>query len=224
MEQIRAGVSSAREAIARRAMPTIPEGVRDEVNASIRRFASIRNPKDLVTVIEEETGRLSEVVVPILAQHPLPIHGQRRAEVAAALAAATGAAVAEIDELAVLFTDGVAAPTIPFAGGGLLVAFVLEVWIAVSARVHAIETAGREVDPHVLSSEVAAALLGIDMNAVKQLSKRAAKAVGRRMAKRWALGLAPVAGIVIDGAAARRTVAAMGRLPMDDHPLARRSE
>jgi hypothetical protein len=74
------------------------------------------------------------------------------------------------------------------------------------------------VDPEVLSAEVAASLLGIDMNAVKQLSKRGAKAVGQRMAKRWALGLAPVAGIVIDGAAARRTVAAIGRLPMEDHP------
>jgi hypothetical protein len=218
MEQIRAGVSSARGAIARRALPTIPEGVRDEVNESIRRFASIRTPKDLLTVVEEETGRLSEAVVPVLAQHPLPIRGQRQGEVVAAFAAAAGATIAELDELAVLFTDGVAAPTIPFAGGGLVVAFVLELWIAVSTRVHAIERAGRAVDPEVLSAEVAASLLGIDMNAVKQLSKRGAKAIGKRMAKRWALGLAPVAGIVIDGAAARRTVAAIGRLPMDDHP------
>lgn len=219
MQQIRDGMSSARSAIARRALPAIPAGVRDEINVSIRRFAAVRTPKDLITAIEEETGRLSEVAVPILAQHPLPIRSNRQAQGIATLTGATGALIAEIDELALIFTDGAAAPTVPFTGGALLVAFVLEIWIAVSTRVNAIEAAGRVVDGEVLSREIAASLLGIDMNAVKQLSKGVARRIGKRMASRWAKGLAPVAGIVIDGTAARRTVAAIGRIPLEDHPL-----
>jgi hypothetical protein len=92
------------------------------------------------------------------------------------------------------------------------------VWIAVSLRVHRIEAAGRDVDMSVLASEVNSAILDLDMTAVKELSGRVATAVGKRVARRWAGALAPGVGIVIDGVAARRTVAAISKLPLDDHP------
>jgi hypothetical protein len=214
-----ASVTSARTALAGRRLPPLPPAVKDELNASIRRFGSIRSPKDLLNAIEEETGRLAGITVPLLAMHPLPIKRQRASEAVAALTAATAATVAELEELALIATAGTAAPTVPAAGSGLLAAFVIEVWVAVSARVNQIEAAGRVVDADELSSEVASALLGIDMKAVKQLSTRIAKAIGARVARRWAYTLAPVVGIAIDGIAARRTVRAICRLPLDAHPL-----
>jgi hypothetical protein len=196
----------------------LPPGVVDELKSSGRRLAAIRKPRDLLSVLEAEVGRLSRVVVPLLAHHPLPVRGRRTAELLAATAAAGAAAFVELDEIAVLFTEGVAAPTVPAAGASLLVAFVVEVWIAVSLRVHQVAAAGREVDMDVLASEVNSAILDLDMRAVKDLSGRVAAAVGKRVARRWAGALAPGVGIVIDGVAARRTVAAISKMPLDDHP------
>jgi hypothetical protein len=219
MEQIRAGVRSARSTVAGRRIPALPPAVRDELNASIRRFAAVRSPKDLLNAVEDETGRLAEITVPLLAHHPLPIRNRRTGEAYAALAAAAAAGVANLAELALVVTHGLAAPTIPAAGSGLLASFVIEVWIAVSVRVNQVEAAGRVVDHDVLASEVASALLGIDMAAVKQLSTRVARAIGTRVARRWAAALAPVAGIAIDALAARRTVRSICALPITDHPL-----
>jgi hypothetical protein len=136
------------------------------------------------------------------------------------LAATTGAgaaALVELDELAVLFTDGAATPTVPAAGASLLVAFVVEVWIAVSLRVHQIEAAGHQVDMDVLVTEVNSALLDVEMTGLKDVSGRVATAVGKRVARRWAGALAPGVGIVIDGVAARRTVVAIAAIPLDAH-------
>ncbi|MEY2449648.1 MAG: hypothetical protein QOH79_3124 [Acidimicrobiaceae bacterium] len=204
----------------RQLIARVPPEVLDEVKTSARRLTSVRKPRDLLSVLETEVGRLSRVVVPTFAHHPLPLRGRRRAEMLAATAAAAAAAFVELDELAVLFTEGVAAPTVPAAGASLLVAFVVEVWIAVSLRVHQIEAAGREVDMNVLASEVNSAILDLDMTGVKQLSTRVAGAVGKRVARRWAGALAPGVGMVIDGVAARRTVAAISRMPVDAHPPA----
>jgi hypothetical protein len=196
----------------------LPPEVLDELKTSARRLTKVRKPRDLLSVLETEVGRLSRVVVPTLARRPLPIRGRRSAELLAATAAAAAAAFVELDELAVLFTEGVAAPTVPAAGASLLVAFVIEVWLAVSLRVHQIEAAGRQVDMDLLASEVNSAILDLDMTGVKQLSTRVAAAVGKRVARRWAGALAPGVGMVIDGVAARRTVAAISRLPVDAHP------
>jgi hypothetical protein len=190
----------------------------DELKVSARRLAAIRKLRDLVAVLEAEVGRLSGVVVPLLAHHPLPVRSRRAAELLAATTAAAAAALVELDEIALLFTEGVAAPTAPAAGASLLVAFVIEVWIAVSLRVHQLEAAGRQVDMEVLTSEVNSAILDLDMTAVKDLSNRVAAAVGKRVARRWAGALAPGVGIVIDGVAARGTVAAIAKMPIDAHP------
>jgi hypothetical protein len=197
----------------------LPPGVMDELKFSVRRLVTVRRPRDLVAVLEAEVGRLSGVVVPLLAQHPLPVRGRRSAGLLAATTAGAAAVLVQLDELAVLFTDGAATPTVAAAGASLLVAFVVELWIAVSLRVHHIEAAGRQVDVEVLTSEISSAILDLDMSAVKQLSGRVAKAIGKRVARRWAGALAPGVGIVIDGVAARRTVAAIATMPVEAHPL-----
>jgi hypothetical protein len=197
-------------------LPTVPVAVRDELNAFLRRLTAVRSPKDAIAALDDSTDRLLEISVPVLAQHPLPVHGRRRAEMTAAFAGGAGALVAELDEIAVVFTDGIAAPVIVAAD---VAARGVEGWVAVSLRVHQLRRAGRDVDPAVLSNEVKAAILGVDMQTVKHLAKNAAKRVARRIARRWAVGLAPAVGVAINGAAARRTIRAIARLPLDDHPL-----
>jgi hypothetical protein len=195
----------------------MPPEVIEELKVSGRRLTTVRRPRDLIAVLEAEVARLSGVVVPVLARHPLPVRRRRSAEMLAATTAAGAAALVELDELAVLFTEGAATPTVPAAGASLLVAFVIEVWIAVSLRVHQIETSGRRVDMGALVSEVNSALLGVDMSAAKDTYGHVATAVGKRVARRWAGALAPGVGIVIDGVAARRTIAAIAVMSLDAH-------
>jgi hypothetical protein len=198
----------------------LPPGIIDELKVSAKQLASVRGPRQLVTLLESEVGRLSGVIVPLLARYPLPVRHPRIAAASAAAAAAGAAAIVSLDELAVLFTDGAAAPTVPGAGVALLVAFVLEVWIAASLRVHQVERAGRQVDMDVLSSEVSSAVLGVDMVAVRALAGRVTGAVGKRLSRRWAGALVPGVGLVVDGTAAGKTVRAITDLPVDAHPLA----
>jgi len=206
---------------ARRAADALPDQVRAELRQSALRLSAVRTPKDVVKVVEAEVGRLSQVVVPVLAAHPLPVTTRRSASMLAGSSAALAAAFAELDELAIVVTDGVAAPTATAAASGLVIAFVVEVWATVSLRVHQIRAAGREVDEPTLALEVTAAILGTDVLFVRQLAGRAASALGKRMTKRWAAALVPGAGIAVDGWAATRSVRAVIALPLDGHPPAR---
>jgi hypothetical protein len=120
----------------------------------------------------------------------------------------------------VVFTDGVAAPSLPAAFSALASALITEVWVAVSLRVHEIEGAGRQVDTALLSEEVTAAMLGTDVFMVRQLAGRAARRIARRLAKRSAQALVPGVGIAVDAWAATRTVKALSGFAVDAHPQA----
>jgi hypothetical protein len=204
---------------ARQTYESLPEPVRAELRTSAHRLASVRTPKDMLKVLEAEVGRLSQVVVPVLAEHPLPVRTRRSASTLAGVSAGLAAAFAELDELAIVLTDGIAAPTAAGAATGLLAAFVVEVWASVSLRVHQVQADGREVDVEVLADEVTAAILGTDVVFVRQLAGRAAAALGKRIARRWASVLIPGAGVAIEGWAAARTIRAIAALPLDSHPL-----
>jgi hypothetical protein len=224
---VRRGSMEARRAInalpgvarqARQIVDTLPESVKDEVRQSTRRLAGVRTPKDLLQALEAEVGHLSQVVVPVLAAHPLPIRSRAQAMAAAGGAAGLAAAFAEIDGIAILVTDGVLAPSAVAAGGALLAAFVNEVWVATSWRVHQIERSGRRPDPALLADELTAAVLGVNVVVARQLAGRTARAIGRRITRRWAAALVPVAGVVVDAWASTRTVKAIAALPVDGHP------
>lgn len=204
---------------AKRAVGLLPEQVRSELRVSVLRLSSVRTPKDLLQVLEAEVGRLSQVVVPVLAAYPLPVRTRRSAAFVAGTGAVLAAGFAEIDELAIVVSDGVAAPTAGAAASGLLAAFVVEVWAAVSVRVHQIQADGREVDESTLALEVTAAILGTDVVFVRQLAGRAATALGKRLTRRWAGALVPGAGVAIEGWAATRTIDAVTALPLDAHPV-----
>jgi hypothetical protein len=203
----------------RRLVDSMPDDARRELRASIRRVGAVRTPKEALRVLETEAGRLSHAVVPVLAEHPLPVRDRRSGRMVVATTAGLAAAFAELEEFAIVLTGGVAAPSAVSAGAALLAAFVSEIWVAVSVRVHQVKDAGREVDPAVLADEVVAALLRTDLVFVRQLAGRAAHALGRRMTRRWATALVPLAGVVVDGWAASRTVRAISRLPLEPHPM-----
>src|SRR4051794_794373 len=101
----------------------LPPGIIDELKVSAKQLASVRGPRQLLTLLESEVGRLSGVIVPLLARYPLPVRHPQIAAASAGTAAAVAAAIVSLDELAVLFTEGAAAPTVPGAGVSLLVAF-----------------------------------------------------------------------------------------------------
>jgi hypothetical protein len=198
----------------------MPEDARRELRESVRRLSSVRSTKEALQVVETEAARLTHAVVPVLADHPLPLRDRTSGKAVAATVAGLAAGFAEIDEIAIIVTEGVAAPSAVGAFAGYLGAFVAELWVAVSVRVHQLHADDREVDPALLAEEVLAALLGTDLMSVRHLAGRVARAVGRRMTKRWAMGLVPVAGVAVDAWAASRTVQAISRLPLDAHPRA----
>jgi hypothetical protein len=213
--------ATALPAVARQSkqvLDSLPESVRSEVQQSVHRLAAVRTPKDVLQVLEAEVSRLSQVIVPVFAAHPLPIHTRGRATMVVAVGAGLAAGFAEIDELAIIVTDGLAAPSAVAAGSVLLLAFVAEVWVAVSLRVHQIARDDRTVDPVLLADEVTAAVLGTDVVFVRQLAGRAARSMARRLTRRWAAALVPGAGVAVDAWAASRTVKAIIRLPLDGHP------
>jgi hypothetical protein len=208
----------AGEVRAGRVAGLLPDGVAAELATSVRRVAAVRRPKDVVAAVEAEAGRLSRVVVPALAHHPLPVTAPGAASLLAAGTAALAAGFAEVDELALVVSNGVAAPTAVAAGAGLLGALVVEVWAAVSVRVRQLEDAGRAVDLDLLADEVAAALLRVDSAFTGQLVGRTTLAVGKRIGRRWAAGLVPVVGMFLDGAAAARTIRIVTAQPVERHP------
>ena len=198
----------------------MPEDARRELRTSVRRLSSVRSTKEALQVLETEAARLAHAVVPTLAEHPLPVRDRTSGRAVAATAAGLAAGFAELDEIAIVVTEGVAAPSAVGAFAGYLGAFVIELWVAVSVRVHEVQQNGRTVDTTVLADEVLAALLGTDLVSARHLAGRTARALGRRMTKRWAMGLVPVAGVAVDAWAASRTVQAIARLPLDAHPRA----
>lgn len=205
---------------ARQLVDTMPDDARRELRESVRRLSSVRSTKEALQVLETEAARLARAVVPVLAEHPLPVRDRISGKAVAATAAGLAAGFAEIDEIAIIVTDGVAAPSAVGAFAGYLGAFVAELWVAVSLRVHQLHGQGRDVDTAVLADEVIAALLGTDLVSVRHLTGRVARAVGRRVTKRWAMGLVPIAGVAVDAWAASRTVQVISRFPPDAHPRA----
>src|SRR5437879_8218789 len=224
---VRIGSAQARRAVdavptvvreSRHAIDALPDDVKVKVRQSVTRLAGVRNPKDLVGALEREVAWIFQVLVPVLAAHPLPIHSRRRAYTAVAASSGLAAAFAEADEVLVVFTDGVAAPSLPAAFSALAGALITEVWVAVSLRVHDIERAGRQVDTALLSEEVTAAMLGTDVFMVRQLAGRAAKRIARRLAKRSAQALVPGVGLAVGAGAAAPAVKALSGVAVDAHP------
>jgi hypothetical protein len=196
----------------------LPEGVRDEVAQSVGRLKKVRSFSAAKKAVVEEAERLFLAVTPILAAAPLPVRGWQ-ARAAAGTAGGAGAVVEQAEEIADIISWGGALPSAPAVAAAVFSAWMLELWIALSARVHQVRAAGREVDPEALGRELAAAYLGDAHPGRRDGNTNIVRAVAVRAAERWAAGLVPGVGIAFDSYASQRTVARILRQPMSAHPL-----
>ena len=199
-------------------LPTrLPPDVREQIGVSARRLTKVRSLKGAKRTLLEEAERLFLTVTPLLAATPLPVTGWR-ARLAAGGAGCAAAVVEQAEELATLVSWGGALPSAPVATGAVVTAWILELWLAVSARVNQVKAAGRQVDADTLSRELAGAYLG-DADAVRRDGMgNVVRSVAMKAAERWAAGLVPGAGIVFDTYASQRTVARILAEPVTAHP------
>jgi hypothetical protein len=195
----------------------LPAGVREQIGQSVRRLAKVRSVKGAKKALIAEAERLFLVVTPLLAAAPLPLTGWQ-ARLAAGGAGGASAAVEQAEELAAFVSWGGALPSAPVVAGAVVTAWVLELWIALSARVNQLKAAGRQVDTDQLARELAGAYIG-DPDAVRRDGMaRVVRGVAVRAAERWAAGLVPGLGVVFDSFASQRTVARILREPLAAHP------
>jgi hypothetical protein len=195
----------------------LPPGVREQIGISAKRLAKVRSVKGAKKTILEEAERLFVAVTPLLAAAPLPVSGWQ-ARLAAGTTGCAAAVVEQAEEVAAVVSWGGALPSAPLVTGAVLTAWVLELWLAVSARVNQLKAAGRQVDPETLGRELAGAYLG-DPDAVRRDGRsKVIRSVALKAAERWAVGLVPGAGIAFDTYASQRTVARILAEPVVAHP------
>jgi hypothetical protein len=201
------------------ASTALPPGVRNEITASVRRLTAIRSIDDARRAMTSEAERLFVAVTPLLVAAPLPVSGWR-ARVAAGSAGAAAAAVEEAEAIAALISWGGALPAAPVVAAAVFSGWVLELWIAVSARVNQLHAADRQVDAAVLGKELAGAIVGDAHAVARDGAERVIRSVAVHAVERWATGLLPGLGIALDSFDAQRTVAAILREPLSAHPPA----
>ena len=197
------------------------------VGASARRLSRIRSPREAMDALPAELEHLVAATVPVLAEHPLPVTSARQARVWAAAAAGAAALLQQAGEVSLVESLGLAGTALaPTVVGGMLLAWVAELWLSVTVRVRRLDEAGRAVDHAVLATDMIEAVLGGPSRTDQPTHQRAARTLGRqaatRMGRRWAAGLVPVIGIAYDGWDAQRTIDRVLALPVETHPLARR--
>ncbi len=205
----------------------LPDEVVAMVGASARRLSRIRSPREAIDALPAELEHLVTAAVPILAEHPLPVGSARQARVWASAAAGAAALLQQAGEVSLVESLGLAGTALaPTVVGGMLLAWVAELWLSVTVRVGALEEAGRAVDHGVLAADMIEAVLGGPARQDEPAHQKAARTLGRRavtrVGRRWAAGLVPVLGIVYDGWDAQRTIDRVLALPVDTHPVARR--
>ncbi|MGH9126822.1 MAG: hypothetical protein ACRDZ8_19140 [Acidimicrobiales bacterium] len=197
----------------------LPPDVREQIGESVRRLSKVRSVKGAKAALLKEAERLFLNVTPLLAAAPLPLSGWG-ARLAAGSASGAGAVVEQAEELADLVSWGGALPSAPAAAAAVFTAWVLQLWIAVSARVRQLRTAGRQVDPDLIGLELARAYLGEPGIGKGDDLAAVARGVARRAVQGWLMGLVPGAGIAVDAYSAQRTVARILREPVTAHPPA----
>jgi len=204
----------------------LPDEVVAAVSASARRLSRIRSPREAMDALPAELEHLVAATVPVLAEHPLPVTSARQARVWASAAAGGAALLQQAGEVSLIESLGLAGSALaPTVVGGMLLAWVAELWLSVTVRVRSLDEAGRSVDHGVLAADMIDAVLGGPSRSGNAAHQKATRALGRqaatRMGRRWAAGLVPVIGIVYDGWDAQRTIDRVLALPMHTHPVAR---
>jgi hypothetical protein len=209
--------ADALQARVREVYDALPPDAAAEFRAALWRLRKARSPRQAVAALEHEIEHLFAVVAPTLAQHPLPIHTTRRAVTVVTLTAGTAAMVEEMEAIALMIpgVQTAAAPSLSVVVASAFAALLLEAYVAGSLRVHIVRAAGHDVDPSRVAREVFQAMTG---HADVRITKLAAQALARRMLRRWARAIVPVVGVSWAAWDARKTVAAISRMPIRVQP------
>lgn len=202
---------------AKQRMREVYEGLPPETAAELRKSAwrlrNARSPREAVAALEFEIEHIFSGIAPTLVEHPLPIRTTRRAIVSIGVVAGSAAAIDEMEAIALLIpgVQTAAVPTLPVVLGAAVVSLTLEGYVAASLRVHQLRAAGIEPDPHAVTRDVMQAMTG---RADVKYTKFAAKALARRMVRRWARGIVPIVGIGWATWDARKTMLAIDAMPV----------
>jgi len=190
----------------------MPPGTSAELRAAMVRLRQSRTPRQAVSALEHEIEHLFENVAPTLVRHPLPLRTPARAYATVATVAGAAAAVEEIEAIALLIpgVNTAAAPTLPLVVAASFGALALEAYVAASLRVHMLEAAGRAVEASSVIRDVLRAMTGRED---VRVTKFAAKALTRRMLRRWSRGIVPFVGIGYASWDAQKTIRAIARMP-----------
>jgi len=190
---------------------SLPPTAGTELRAAIVRLRRSRSPRQAVSALEHEIEHLFENIAPTLVQHPFPVRTPARAYAMVAAVAGSAAAVEEMEAIALLLpgVNTAAAPTLPLVVAASFGGLALEAYIAMSLRVHMLEAAGRAVDPASVTRDVMRAMTGRED---VRVTKLAAKALTRRMLRRWSRGVVPFVGIGYATWDAQKTIRAIARM------------
>jgi hypothetical protein len=214
VQQARGAVTRGRD-ITRQTTRALAEHAGPELALSAARLRRVRKPSDAIGVFEAEVEHLLRVLAPVLVENPLPIRDPAAARVVVATVAAGAATAEEAEEISLLFSGGASAPGLPSVIALAFVALAVEVHVAVSLRVHALEDAGLPVDPDRVAYDVAAAMVGSKPFAGPFVVTRAmVKGVARRVLRRWGAGLVPVIGIAYSAWNSQATITAIASMPL----------
>ena len=199
----------------------IPPEARRELRGSLWRLRNVRIPRSAAAAFEAEIDTLLRVVTPMLVEHPLPVRRTGTARTVVAGGAALAATGEQLEAIVALFSDGVAVPgTLPIALAAMFLSLALELYVALSLRVHDLRSAGAVVDPQTVSAEVAWAMAGAAGRPGRAGYTRAmVRKLSTRMFWRWGRGLIPVAGAAYSAWDAQRTIAAIARLGVTPQAL-----
>jgi hypothetical protein len=212
-QRTRAGAQSLRGA-SRTLLDSIPTEARRELRGSLWRLRKVRTPQQAAAAFEAEIAVLLQVVTPMLAEHPLPVHRTGSARAVVAGGAALAATGEQLEAVVAVFSEGVAVPaTLPIALSAIFLSLALELYVATSLRVHDLRAAGAVVDPQAVAAEVGWAMAGASGRPVRAaMGRKLAARLSARMLSRWGRGLVPLAGAVYSGWDAQRTIAAISDL------------
>ncbi len=207
-----AAIARAAQARLRELWGSLPPGAGTELRAAAFRLRATRSPRQAVSALEHELELLFENVAPTLAHHPFPVRTPARAYATVAAVAGIAAAVEEMEAIALLVPgiNAATAPTLPLVVAASFGALALEAYIAASLRVHMLQTAGSAVVPDAVTRDVMRAMTGRED---VRVSKLAAKALTRRMLRRWSRGVVPFVGIGYATWDAQKTIRAIARMP-----------
>jgi len=199
------------------ALDRLPEPVRLEVQDATSRLKKVRSVEEASALVSYEIERLLTVVVPMFAKRPLRV-GPKSGRVVVGLTAAGAALLEEFEAIASVVSFGAAAPGAPVVLAADFAALVMEAYVATSVRMHMLKRAGLPVIPEEIAKDLAKAMSGNSGSATRDITREVANGIAKRVLKRWAAGVTPIAGIAYDGWDAQKTVAAIAGMPLPGDP------